>query len=327
MLSRNVVFLNPRTCGVNKDGGRRYKVDPITGRRSREVDNELLAHVEQFVCGKTPDGMVVKDRGEVLRKGILVPRYYDERWDAELGDFLRNNKLSSTTLGHLEDKHILFVRGGHGSPGNDQRLGSVPYVKVSDIRALRVNVNPTNLIPDELAERIWRGPRSGLQAWDLVTPNRASSNIGEFAVLLPGEERIVLTKEVFVFRLKKDDEVWDRFYLLWSLCLRCVRREWQRITLMQTNREDVAERYREIRVPLPPSPAWAKKVSAPFREYFTSMAEAKAKFTSAVKASGFEYIANVYSAGEPSAVQETDEPAGAREGGACESLTTAPAQP
>lgn len=213
--------------------------------------------------------------------------------------FLEKNSLQSITIGDLETTGIISVRGGHGSPSNDQRIGCVPYVKVSDIRALRVNVNPTNLIPLQLAERIWRGSTSGLEAWDLVTPNRASSNIGEFALLLPGEEQIVLTKEMFVFRVRKGDDTWDPFYLLWCLCLRSVRTQWQRITLMQTNREDVADRYQQIRIPKPKSASWANEVSKPFRGYFTAIAEAKTAFVAAVNEDGFRYVANVYAAAEP----------------------------
>lgn len=40
-LTGSVVILNPATCGVYKNGGVRYKVDPTTGRRSDEVDDEL----------------------------------------------------------------------------------------------------------------------------------------------------------------------------------------------------------------------------------------------------------------------------------------------
>ena len=144
-----------------------------------------------------------------------------------------------------------------------------------------------------IAEQKWRGKNSGLHAWDVITPNRASSNIGEFAILLPGEEDVVLTKEMFVLRTPVEDSAWTPFYLLWALCLRCVRRQWQRITLMQTNREDVADRYREIRVPCPPSKEWAEQMSQPFRDYFTKLAEGRTTFLTQIRASGIRYIANV----------------------------------
>jgi type I restriction enzyme M protein len=208
--------------------------------------------------------------------------------------------IAETTIGDLIDKNIIEVFGGHGSPSNDLRNGTVPYVKVSDIRNLRINVNPTNLVPIELARKFWKtGDRqSNLRAWDLVSPNRASSNIGEFAIIVPGEEQIVLTKEVYVLRSLSNDEGFDPFYLLWALSLKAVRYQWQRVTLMQTNREDVGGRYREIRIPAPPSQKWAHCVSKPFRDYFLCIANLKRRFIEDTDKDEFEYIASI-SAFEP----------------------------
>jgi len=151
--------------------------------------------------------------------------------------------------------------------------------------------NPTNLIPRKVAESFWRGGTSGLEAWDVLTPNRASSNIGEFAIIMPGEEQVVLTKEMFVFRVK-NLSVWSPFYLFWTLCLQAVREEWRRITLMQTNREDCGDRYREIVLPNPPSRKWAEDHEASFRDYFTTVAKAKTVFLDSVSRSRIPLIAS-----------------------------------
>jgi len=200
-------------------------------------------------------------------------------------------KRDGVTLGELLDEKTIMVRAGHGSPGNDQRAGTIPYIKVSDIRAMRMNINPTNMVTEKVAERYWRGKKSGLQAWDVLTPNRASSNIGEFAIIVPGEEQVVLTKEMFVFRVL-DPTVWDAFYLFWALCLSAVREQWRRIALMQTNREDCGSRYREIILPKPLSKQWARQQSGAFREYFKSLAAARDKFSAKLSASGLSFIAS-----------------------------------
>ena len=291
---KKVVFLNPQTCGISKKGMPRYKVKP-DGTRTDEIDNELIEHVEALLKNKKPIGLIRKTSESCNRSSVIVPRYYDPRWDEQFNEFLNSSKLDEVTIGNLESDNILFVRGGHGSPSNDQRIGDVPYIKVSDIRNLRINVHPTNMIPRSLAEgSFWRGKDSGIKSWDLVSPNRASSNIGEFAIILPGEEGVVFTKEVFVFRINKGTGPgWDPFYLLWALSLKAVRLQWQRVTLMQTNREDVGPRYREIRLPKPRSSRWARKVSAPFRAYFQTVATAREQFVSGVEADKFDYVANV----------------------------------
>ena len=290
----SVVFLNPKTCGIYKDGGPRFKTDPATGRRTEQIDNELIEDVDAYVAGTTPAGGVCISLGRVFARGVLVPTYYDDRYNQPFRALIKRLKVGSVTLGKLIDEGAIHVRGGHGSPGNDRRSGHIPYVKVSDIRGVRVNTNPTNLVTENVARRFWRGNTSGLEPWDLITPNRASSNIGEFAMLLPGEEQIVLTKEVFVLRVMKP-ELFDAFYLLWAFSLKAVRDQWRRVALMQTNREDCGARYREVMLPRPSSLEWACKVSAPFRDYFQTIAVAKAVFLKVVSDDGFEYVANVRS--------------------------------
>jgi len=286
-----VTFLNPRTCGIYKSGGIRYKTDPATGMRTEEVENELIEAVDAYVDGSTSTCRFDVKESAVFETGVIVPTYYDERFNQPIRDLLRNLGTKGTTLGELLDTKVLTVRGGHGSPGNDQRSGSIPYIKVSDIRAMRMNINPTNLVTTKVAERFWRGKSSGLRAWDVLTPNRASSNIGEFAIVMPGEEQVVLTKEMFVFRVI-DTSLWDPFYLFWALCLNAVRNQWRRIALMQTNREDCGSRYREIVVPVPKSKAWAKSQSDAFSNYFQTVAKARQEFSAKLSASGLSFIAS-----------------------------------
>jgi type I restriction enzyme M protein len=301
-----VTFLNPRTCGIYKDGGTRFKTDSATGLRTDEVDNELIEHVTAYLKGKgVAPGAAALELEEVFSNHVLAPTYYDERYNEPIRRLLKAEHLDGITIGGLISKGYIHVRGGHGSPGNDQRSGHIPYVKVSDIRGLRINTNPTNLVSDSVAHRFWRGDKSGLEAWDLITPNRASSNIGEFAILLPGEEQVVLTKEVFVIRVLRTDLI-DQFYLLLALSLKAVRDQWRRITLMQTNREDCGQRYREIILPKPKSKAWAKSTSAGFRDYFQTMANARATFIEKVRTSKFEHVANVLSS-IPVEVAEDDD--------------------
>ena len=221
-----------------------------------------------------------------------MPTYFDHRYNDGILEFLSVNGLEGITLGKLIDDGIIVERRGHGSPPNDQRSGHIPYIKVSDIRGLRVNPNPTNLVTVEVARRFWGAANSGLAPYDLVTPNRASSNIGEFGILLPGEQNVVLTKEVFVFRVGKAD-LFDHSYLFWAFSLKAVRDQWRRIALMQTNREDCGERYKEVILPKPPDSAWANTASMAFRTYFSKIATARTAFAHRLERDGHDYTGNV----------------------------------
>lgn len=293
MATRRVVMLNPRTCGIYKSGKPRYKTDPETGLRTGEIDNELIAAVNDYLKIKKSEARVSVATKETFSKKILVPTYYDIRYQKDFEELIRKMRCGSITLGELIESGIISMKGGHGSPSNDQRTGCIPYIKVSDIRGLRINVNPTNLVPITVAKRFWKGDTSGLEAWDLITPNRASSNIGEFAILLPGEQDIVLTKEVFVLRVLLREKEIDPFYLLWALSLNAVRQQWKRIALMQTNREDCGDRYREIVIPWFSRKSRAREVSEAFRVFFGKIATSREEFLNTLSKDIFIYNANV----------------------------------
>lgn len=50
---------------------------------------------------------------------------------------------------------------------------------------------------------------------------------------------------------------------------------------------------KEWRVPKPPTKEWAETASKPFKQYFTSLADAKKQFGAKTAADDFNYIASV----------------------------------
>lgn len=285
------------TCGLTKGGRLLRKVDPITAKPIQVVDPEtggavdaindhLLEDMEalsasddplaDFETGSLPDTLAFVPTKNVDVR-CAVPVYYDRRFDKHFAQEMLGEQFSgfsSSSLGELVKGGLIELRGGHGSPSQEQRIGEVPYIKVSDLRAGLVNINPTNRVPRSVAEGFWRGPSSGLRPYDLICPERTSKNIGDFCVMMPGQEQVLTTKEVIVLRPGPKAE-FDAFYLLWAMTLRIVRDQWKRVVFMQTNREDVGKRFLEIKIPVPPSKDRANEVSAAFRDYYTKLAEAR----------------------------------------------------
>jgi hypothetical protein len=285
-----VLVVNARTCGLNKDGVEQYEVDPATGARKTTIDDEL-ARVVGEIATQGSGGAHARyvDEQRVLDARIIVPCYYDLSSLEAFEAFVEAHASSfeSRSIGELVDAGDLVVRKGHGSPSSDQRIGDVPYIKVSDLRAGSININPSNRVPRALAEKFWRSNSSGLRAYDLISPERASKNIGEFCVLMPGQEDIVLTKEVLIFR--GVNKKLSQFYLMWAMSLSIVREQWTRVIFMQTNREDVGGRFLDIRLPFPKTLDVSQDKGAPFRDYFESLNTAKSELRSSLRESGEDF--------------------------------------
>jgi len=265
------------TCGLSKGGRLLPIVDPVSGKRIQIIDPETGGNVDAINDQLLKDAVALSE-GALTETLAFIPRdrvslrcavptYFDSTEPCFKG-------FTSASIGELVTRNLISIRGGHGSPSQDQRIGDVPYIKVSDLRAGLVNINPTNRIPSSVAKQFWKANSSDLRPFDLVCPERTSKNIGDFCVLMPGQERVVLTKEIIVVR-PGDAAYFDPFYLLWALTLKIVRDQWRRVIFMQTNREDVGKRYLEIEIPVPPDSQQAASVSQAFRTYYESIAESR----------------------------------------------------
>ncbi|NIF81022.1 hypothetical protein F3J20_27195 [Paraburkholderia sp. Cy-641] len=275
------------TCGLTKGGRLLPLVDRTTGQRVQvpdpetkelvdAVDDQLKVDMEALRAGSSTATLRFVKAEEVTMRSA-VPIYYDRRFDDAFDDAMKSEKFkdfTSMTISEMVKAGLLTIRNGHGSPTQSVRVGTVPYIKVSDLRAGLVNINPTNRVPHAVAEKFWRGKSSGLNAWDLICPERTSKNIGDFCMLMPGQEQVVTTKEVIVVRPGAKAN-FDPFYLMWALTLSIVRDQWRRVIFMQTNREDVGDRYLDIRIPIPRDAEHATQVSRPFRGYYQNLAKAR----------------------------------------------------
>jgi type I restriction enzyme M protein len=284
------------TCGLTKGGRLLKKVDPVTAKRIQvsdpetgglvdAVNDQLLEDMEALakLKGAPPYSeslpatlnFVPADKVSIA---CAVPVYYDHRYADTFQQTIADDPtfagFTAASLGALVKDGYITLRGGHGSPSQEQRIGEIPYIKVSDLRAGHVNINPTNRVPRTVAEHFWRGKTSGLLPFDLICPERTSKNIGDFCVLMPGQEQVLTTKEIIVLR-PGPKATFDIFYLLWAMTLKIVRAQWRRVVFMQTNREDVGKRYLEIEIPIPPNKERADQVSAPFRNYYRAISAAR----------------------------------------------------
>ena len=288
--NNKTLIINAKTCGINKDGHEQYIVNPDTGiRSSTEIDDSLAECCDLIKGGDfSRKEVFYYETEKIINSGAYVPRYFDYETLEGLEELVsKHENLKKSTLGQLKKEGKILLFKGHGSPSSDQRLGEVPYIKVSDLRSNHVNINPTNMIPLSLAKKFWKGETSGLKAYDLISPERASKNIGEFCVLMPGQEQAVLTKEVIVIRT--NTELFDQFYLLWALTLKEVVSQWERIIFMQTNREDVGNRISEIQIPIPKSRKIADELSLDFRNYYRSIEKARKEFIDSLNKKQFNH--------------------------------------
>lgn len=141
---------------VNRETGQRVQVkDPETGELIDAIDDQLKIDMEALRAGKfTPTLLYVKACEVSMR--TAVPTFYDRRYDGAFDEAMESEKFhdfNQMPIGEMVKADLLTIRNGHGSPTQSVRVGTVPYIKVSDLRAGLVNINPTNRVPLAVAEK------------------------------------------------------------------------------------------------------------------------------------------------------------------------------
>ncbi len=271
------------TFGVTKHGKALYKWE--AGKRTEDRDNQM-EEAARILSGRPP----AKEsrlffrfpQADAIQSGVLVASFWWRKpyLDA-LDAFAQRYKCDPVTVGELVDSGELTVEPGHGSPEATSRMGgSVPYIKVTHLHNWRIIENPKFFIPDSVADALRRGRY--LKPHDLVTPTRACSTIGLFSVVRPWQTRAILTREIAIWRPTSKCRI-DRWLLLALLSLKVVHEQFRFLVLMQTNREDLGERWRELRLPIPRNVKQRETWTNPIREYFEAESKVREAFDGLAK--------------------------------------------
>lgn len=256
-----IIFSMPRTIGFDKKGHILYQ--DADHAITTTVDDELTSATEVIIRGQAnspeEDRYYIPVSQSIARtRGVLAPTYYWRKPHlAALDGFCREHNCTTVTLGDLVDQGQISIRSGHGSPPSRYYgRGTVPYIKVSDIKNWRIIENPSFYVPEEVAQQKWGSAGPNIEPYELVTPSRTSQNIGMWSIVMPWQTRMVFTKEFLRLRVLPNDrsgsalEGLDYAYLLYVMSLKVVRDQYQFLVLMQTNREDLGARWREVLIPI-----------------------------------------------------------------------------
>jgi type I restriction enzyme M protein len=259
------------TFGEDKHQRPRYKI--VSGIKTQELDDEMADTAKLLVLSRKRE---LSDRSELFRftqkdainKRVLVAKYWwRSPYMKALDDFAKRYNCVLVPVKDILEKGELEVFPGHGSPSSHYHgHGNVPYIKVTDIKNWQINENPEYMIPENIATKLRKNKK--LQPFDLVTPTRASQNIGLFGVIMPWQTNVILTREIHVWRVRKDAKTIDPFLLLNLMSLKVVHDQFNFLVLMQTNREDLSDRYKELLLPIPSEEKTREKWSVPIRNYF-----------------------------------------------------------
>jgi type I restriction enzyme M protein len=217
----------------------------------------------------------VKSKG-ALGKNILVPRYYWQNKIKEIENIAKAQDLELIPIKDLIKKEIITFFDGHGSPPAEYKgKGDIPYVRVKDIVNWEVYKDPTAKITTDiyLAKK---GKNKNLEAGDVVYVRRGSYRIGSVAMVSPFDKEALYTREILILRVNKAENEYglNPYYLLYLLSHKLTHLQAKNKILIETTLPNIAERWKELMLPIDKDPKQREFISNKIKEVITSKWEA-----------------------------------------------------
>jgi len=238
--------------GHNHQGKEIYRWDNETKSIDRSqlwddtplVVNEIKTSFSKY-CFKV-------DFEKTLLKNIYVPRYYWDNKIEEIKELAEKQNLQLIPIKDLISKKILKCFDGHGSPPAEYKgRGDVTYVRVKDIVNWEVYKNPTATIPEDiyLAKK---GTKKDIFEGDILYVRRGSYRIGSVAMVSPFDIKSLLTREILILRVIKEDNIYDLnpFYLLYLLSHNLTQLQSFNKVLIETTLPNIGDRWNELMLPI-----------------------------------------------------------------------------
>jgi len=246
-----------KTVGHDHTGRTLYKIDPKTNERTNEIDDEIPYIIEKLTeCRNSkkliPTYLLFPLQYSDINPKVLVPRYYWRDYVKDIERYAKEKNCELVPLGQLCNRGILKVYEGHGSPDAVFKgTGTIPYVRVADIISLEVYKNPTALIPEDIYLKK-KGRGIDLEVGDLLFVRRGSYRIGSVALVSPFDKKVLLTKEILIFRVvnKGNDLNITPYYLIYLLTNPIVQRQIDDKVLIETTLPNISNRWKELLLPI-----------------------------------------------------------------------------
>jgi len=260
-----IIMAVAEEIGHDHNGKPLYRYDKAKHEFTNEVwDDTAIIREELYDVESKKNRNTFAVAVAEIKNSVYVPRYYWNRRIEELRAEAKEQGLKFVQVADLIKNGILADFPGHGSPpGRYKGKGKIPYVRVADIVNWSIYRNPTSLVPEHVYHDI-KANGVDLQEKDVLFVRRGSYRIGSVALVSPLDTEVLLTREIHIFRVMKEDNDYDidAFYLLYLFSHQLTQRQLYNKVMIDTTLPNIGRRWEELYVPVAVNP----KVRAQVRE-------------------------------------------------------------
>lgn len=273
-----IIMAVAEEIGHDHNGKPLYRYDKVKNEFTDKIwdDTEVIREELHDPASKDNKNVFTVE-AKNIKNDVYVPRYY---WNKRIEELRREAENQGSEFVQVKDlikKGIIADFPGHGSPaGKFKGKGTIPYVRVADIVNWSIYRNPTSLIPEHVYQEK-KANGVDLQEKDVLFVRRGSYRIGSVALVSRFDTKVLLTREIHVFRVLKEDNPYgiDAFYLLYLFSHELTQKQLGNKVMIDTTLPNIARRWEELYLPVAKDKKEREKIKEKIRGAFVKKWEAQ----------------------------------------------------
>lgn len=265
--------------GHNHQGSPIYRWNYDKDESTDEIWDDIQKIKEEIKSKSHTNYTFFVDKKTVEKSDVYVPRYFWKNKEKPIENSASKEGYNLVPINDLIQENVIHHFDGHGSPTSKNKgKGDIPYIRVKDIVNWEIYKDPTAKIPEKTFHKYWSAKKS-LKPEDIVYVRRGSYRIGSVAMVSPLDEKVLLTREILVLRIMDKNNKYNLtpHYLLYALSHWITQEQAKNKILTETTLPNIAERWKELKIPIHKDASEIKKISECIREVINSKWDASAK--------------------------------------------------
>lgn len=266
---KDILMCVAEEMGHNHKGDPLYRWDHDKNEKGEEIWDDLTSISEEIKNGKPAKYTFSVSSDEVKKTGIYVPRYYWKNGSDIIEKEIKKEGMRLLPMQQLIDEGIVLFSDGHGSPPAENKgKGDIPYIRVKDIVNWEIYKDPTAKIPENIYKKLSK--EKELEELDILYVKRGSYRIGSVAMASPYDKKVLLTKEILTLKVKENKYDVDSYYLLYLMSHWITQHQTKNKVLIETTLPNIANRWKEISLPVHNDKVTIKHISNKIKEVIDS---------------------------------------------------------
>ncbi|MHA1350304.1 MAG: N-6 DNA methylase, partial [Promethearchaeota archaeon] len=265
---------------LNKDGTKKLDKDENPIINDDLIDLHMkLKNIEDFDFKK--EQKLFKINFSQIKNNIFIPSYYIGV-EKPLKALENNNDFQLISIGALINKKIIYTKNRDFLPRGVEigssvyGLGSIPFIRTSDINNWEINLDSHKKTSEEVYNQF--KVKQNIDIGDILLVKDGGPNlIGRTAYITELDTRIIIQSHIFQIKILKNRENIDSYLILHLLNLDIVQKQIKAITFVQGTISTIGNRILDVKLPFPSNLSKRIEISKHIKEIIEKKTEIRKK--------------------------------------------------